>query len=356
MPKPLLSWLASLVANSTAALPAILLVPGICSAAPFYTAIDLGDLPGGLPLTNAAGLNNARQVTGTSNATRGASAYLWDNGVLIDLLAGTGSTFSNGRDINDHGQVIGNDGATPFLWDDGTITPLTDLNGNPFAINNSSQIVGFVIADTAGVPANRAFLWEGGQLSLLPLLPQSNQSIAFDINEAGQIVGGDQSSALLWDTGTVIALPKLAIGGDNEAFGINDLSQAVGRSDGQAVLWEGQAVSGLGILEGFEASTATGINNLGQIVGFSGTRLGAPQRAFVWADESGMLDLNELVRPSIGRILTDAPRINNNGEIIAFSRLPNDIRSFLLVPIPEPAPAFLFAAGLAALAARRRFH
>ncbi len=261
---------------------------------------------------------------------------------------------SNGRDINDLGQAVGNDGAVSFLWEEGTITQLhPGFGGNPLAINDASEVVGFVRADAFGHFGNHAYLWDAGQLTLLPFLSQSNQSIAFDINDLGQVVGGDQISALLWENGSVVALPELGDDpGDHEAFGINDLGQIVGMSSGEAVIWGGGAVTGLGSRPGFALSRATSINNEGQIVGLVDGG-GLNQRAVLWTSDSGMQDLNDLLSGELDFVLTIAQDINDLGQIVVVGRHPSEpainVRSFLLTPIPEPASVLLVGLGLIAL-------
>ena len=74
--------------------------------------IDLGTLPGDVH-SQALGINQRRQVVGTSCTAHFAScrAFLWDNGVLIDLSAsvtGTGlSAALAAQDINDRGVIAG---------------------------------------------------------------------------------------------------------------------------------------------------------------------------------------------------------------------------------------------------------
>src|SRR2546427_12748595 len=86
----------------------------------------------------------------------------------------------------------------------------------------------------------RAFLWQGGTMTDLGGLPGYQFSIAWGINDAGQVVGSSTGAdgmthAVLWEAGVVRDLGNLG-GRATIASGINDAGQAVGVSippDGQ---------------------------------------------------------------------------------------------------------------------------
>ena len=95
----------------------------------------------------------------------------------------------------------------------------------------------------------------------------------------------------------------------------------------------------LGSLGG-TSSRPTAINNGGQIVGTS-TLAGADpqaQRAFLYVNDR-MHDLNDLVAP-LPVVLSEAPKINNRGQIIANgcppAGTPGVCRAYLLTPVTPP--------------------
>jgi probable HAF family extracellular repeat protein len=115
-------------------------------------------------------------------------------------------------------------------------------------------------------------------LGALPGLPDSR---AHGVNELGQVVGFSSSfdpettdeiyESFLYANGVMIDLGVPGEG--NIAYDINDAGQIVGWSAGRAYLYEGGAVTDLNTLipagSGLTLYAATGINNAGQIVGYA---------------------------------------------------------------------------------------
>jgi probable HAF family extracellular repeat protein len=100
-------------------------------------------------------------------------------------LGTLGGFSSEGRGINDRGQVVGysdtptsNGELHGFLWQDGTMTDL-GTNFIPSGINNRGQIVG-----NHRVEAGQVLLWEQGELQQLP-----GFGTASGINDIGKVAG-----------------------------------------------------------------------------------------------------------------------------------------------------------------------
>jgi probable HAF family extracellular repeat protein len=293
---------------------------------------------------------------------------------LIDLGTLPGQEVSVAYSINNNGQIVGYTDKHPeLLVRPNPIATLFDPTGggNNIAlcetvsqarsINNLGQIVGWAY-DGSG--KSRATLFDptgsGNNINLGTL--GGWVSIAYSINNNGQIVGGADGKATLFDPtggGNNIDLGSLG-GGWSEAFSINDFGQIVGQFwvsswESRATLFDptgGGNNIDLGALPGEwrRISLAFSINNLGQIVGT------ADRRAVLFDPTGGgnNIDLNTLIDPSLGWTLTEAYSINDNGWIVGQGFSPDgDEHGYLL--IPEPATLSLFAlAGLAILRKRRK--
>ncbi|MEX0612980.1 MAG: PEP-CTERM sorting domain-containing protein, partial [Pirellulales bacterium] len=110
-----------------------------------------------------------------------------------------------------------------------------------------------------------------------------------------------------------------------------------------AFLYDG-TMHDLGTLGG-TVSTGQGINDSGQVTGWSYTNSG-DRHAFVYAEGSGMVDLNSLIDPLSGWDLILGWAINDAGQITGYGLIAGQPRAFLLTPVPEPASVALLALGL----------
>jgi probable HAF family extracellular repeat protein len=300
---------AGQIAGSVGQARAVLYTPG-------SGVQDLGTLGG--PISIAYGLNELGQVVGASTTALGERhAFLWTPGVgMQDLGTLDGGTSSTARGINDRGQVVGE-----------SVLPRVGPQE----------------------PQTHAFLWtaEEGMQDLGSLGEPLTSSVAYDINNAGQVVGRSfsadppifppndpefRSHAFLWSAGTGMQELGALSGGYSVAYAVNEAGQVVGRSwlatfspapYGQqirAVLWTpGQAVRDLGGLwAGPYNSAAYGINDVGQIVGESDLGIafrGYPVQPFLWTTTDGM----EALSPTTG--LTMARDINNRQQVVGDGRV-----------------------------------
>jgi probable HAF family extracellular repeat protein len=319
----------------------------------------------------ARAINNDGTVVGVAN---GRPFVLKPDGTTTEI--GGGAITANG--INDLGQVVGdavNGGVThAFLSSGDTLTTLGGQYSESHAndINNDGIAVGSVSPTAGG--GQRPVLYDGNATIIVGTLG-GQFGVATAINDARQIVGESDTAngnfhAFLFNNGVINDLGTL--GGDNShASGINEAGHVVGWAqvaDGtpHAFFYNGGALQDLGVLPGFTASWATGINSSGQIVGFLGVvESGATafeQHAFLYED-GVMTDLNTLVDPDSGWILTSALAINDNGEIIGYGTLNGEKQAYRLAlsggsdltpePVPEPTTFALLGVAAAAEGFRR---
>jgi probable HAF family extracellular repeat protein len=236
---------------------------------------DLGDAPGGGDSSVARAINVVGKVVGEGHTAAGLRALLWENGAIKDLGVLPGMTHSWATDVNKQGQIVGycrgraagKDSFRAFLWNN-TFTPaLPDLPGatrhasRAYAISDASRIVGEGVGSDGAI---RALMWHNNAVT--DLMVGAN-SVAYDINEAGQIVGtGGPSGA--------------GVQGHSQAF-----------------LWENFKLTVLA--QDARGAAAYAINERGQVVGSVGSGpLSGGGRAFLWQESDGMVDLNSLIDAS----------------------------------------------------------
>jgi len=345
-----------------------------------YEVIDLGvTLFQSVDRPNPAIASNG--LVGGTNTFPASRAYLWNNGAVqfIDPPNTGFPSATVGYDVNASGAVVGlaawpGNVPRPFVWQGGTLTILPDLlSGVPsvnarvaYGINDAGTVVG----EWERLP----FSFANGTISALALpvnrFGQVGVGGAFDINEQGWAAGyasyPASAGAIVWRAdGSVLDIGTLPLApgwrAEAAARGINDANKVVGSSattlgTGQTVrhafLWDNGSFVDLGALRGPEwNSDARAINDLDQVVGQSaGT-------AFLWTAGEGIRNLNDFIDPASGWVLVDATSINDQGWIVGNGVKDGVNRDFLLlplVPVPEPGPALMLAAGLAAIGLWRR--
>jgi probable HAF family extracellular repeat protein len=189
-------------------------VTGVPPLDPFLwengTMLDLGTLGGAVGFV--IGLNNRGQVIGGSSIIANPGAcfsegdpnchpFLWSQGSLIDLNTSTSGGSPLGVEgINDAGELVGaaafpNAPSDAYLWRNGVAIDLGHLAGDCFSAANAINSYGQVVGNSFSCDDNsyHAFLWENGSIidlnAQIPAESPLQLPLAFDINDRGEIAG-----------------------------------------------------------------------------------------------------------------------------------------------------------------------
>lgn len=193
----------------------------------------LGGLPGASGTTAADAINDSGQAVGFSgvgNSLNVIQATLW-NSTTATTFGVMGGLESVAQGINNSGQIVGElDSRTAIFWDGTTWNVLG--SGSAYDINDSGQIV--------GEDSGTATLWEGTARTVL------GSGIAHAINDSGQIVGQDSGTATLWE-GTA-------------AFDLNSLLDASTIGAGWVLTWASD-INDNGAIVGTASNSRLGIDS-----------------------------------------------------------------------------------------------
>jgi probable HAF family extracellular repeat protein len=342
-----------------------------------YTITDLGNNGATLAAGNAinsqgfvAGYTQINYPPGSSPILKQQAMTSASDGVINLLPTATTEAFG----INDSNEVVGEfqKASTPleaFSYTAGS--GLTDLGtlGVPafnfsiaYGINNAGQIVGISGSLNNGYPY--AFLYTPGAgmtaMYPLPMLLQHGPSQANAINNNGEFTGwyatGTGEHAFVYNIGTA-TMTDIGSPNAQSSFGeaINDAGQVAGyygnsiNDPGHAFLYTpGSGFTELGSLQPSDLVQVDGINDAGQVVGMSG------QTAFLYSATTGMENLNTLIAGSGWRLIS-ATAINNSGQITGEGIDPAGQNvAYVLTPVPEPGIVSLLAGGPLLLLRRRQ--
>ena len=318
-----------------------------------YTITDLGPLAGAP--TYAMAINENGVIAGYAQPDgSSARAWIWKNGVGLTDVGSFGGLDNRGLFVGPDDRLYGTsqDGSgvtRGFVWNGVTLADLGSIApGDPVfpqGVNASGTIAGYTT--TGG--NTFAFRLSGGTmtaLGTLPGAPMPASSSAYDINDAGQIVGVASwnlggTRAFRTDAGGMLVSLGTLGANDSFAYAISAGGDVVGDSVTGAnathafLFTDAGGMKDLGVLTGGTESHAYGINDMGDIVGSASDSVGN-MRAILWRSGSGMRDINDLIPPNSGAVVTDARDINGSGDIVGFGTIGGAEHAFLIEPFTGP--------------------
>lgn len=293
----------------------------------------------------ARGINQSGQVMG-SYWTPGQTElrlFTYSLGTGMADLGPAPATFMYARGINDAGQLVAY-GSAERAWRYTPGVGYESVGGNDDAeglgINNRGQVTGWATVD--GV--SRVFRHTDGVG-----FEDLGQGRGWGINDSGAITGDSQGNVILYQDGIGMTVLFPGVG-----RAINNHGTIAGETfltgSEQAFLY---ANGSFRFLESFGGpSQVWGLNNDNEVVG--NTRIGEQVRAFLWREQNGMQDLNDLLPPDSGWTLSGAFGINDAGQIVGDGSFNGRSTAFLLNPVPEPSTWALLLLGTGALFFLRR--
>jgi probable HAF family extracellular repeat protein len=315
-----------------------------------YQIIDLGAIA---PAVYAYDINNHSQVVGEMSWSGSSVAFVQSGAGAPQPIPGTPDRlWSYANRINELGQATGRCGANAALWKNGIMVNLGTLPGGYSSYGRGINDNGQVVGDSTNTDYKyHAFLWDS-----VHGMQDIGVGTAYDINNAGQVVGYNWPSAFIWDaehgTQTVDGVARLyAINNRGDSAGITNHSTSL-------VRWRDGTLMPLQTPESTYYTQAGDINELGQSVGFAHNGYDIP---VVW-DAAG----------NVQRLPTfywwgseQACGINDQGQIVGYVVYdmltgPHGVpeipvyHAVLWQPVPEPSALVVLACGLASFSGLRR--
>ena len=244
---------------------------------------------------------------------------------VINLAPNAASAVAYGISNNGHVAVTTDTGAAVYF--NGKLTPL-NIKGAAYDVNDAGQVVGLDSTDANKVVA---FVWQNGVETKIPTLG-GKLAGAEAINSKGDVVGyaflsNGAEHAFLYSASTkkTTDLGTLPGGAYSIALGINDSGQIIGNSGvtgGQqhGFFYSNGVMHDLGLLPGGSSGSAYhGITNSGLIAGDSATSGNANYHVYTSQAGGALKDLG--TAPNATDIF--ALDINAGGTIVGRTFVPN---------------------------------
>ena len=338
-------------------LAALLFISATCTFAASITySVSAYQLPAGTNTDSLTGINNSGQAVGyaLNTSTSVFEAFIATTSGDT-LVASPDGSSADAFGINSSGVIAGFYGNSPVAGFFGTGSGSTAVplpagysgGTNAYDINDAGQVVGTGI----GQP----FVYSNGTSTVVPLPTGFSGGGGFAINSSGQVAGygsnpSSNSQAFIGDTSGSTAIPLPTGFTSTRGYAINDSGQIAGygkNSSNQNQAYIGTTAGSTAIPLPTGATFATAmygsLNNSGEVVGAS-----APG-GWIWDATDGTQLLTSLV--PTGWTVTSAISVSDTGLILAQGKFNNGATQYLeLSPnvssaTPEPGAIGLMISG-----------
>jgi probable HAF family extracellular repeat protein len=317
-----------------------------------WTVRDLGTLPGGGG-SFATAINNHGEIVGAAvNSAGQQRAVVFQPSSVFEIPTAAGFGGSVANDINDNRLVVGQSPTGGFTYPLGGSVSSLGASTGAYAVNKFNDVGGYQWTSSS---TQKALIWWGGGGAppfYIGVIGSGNSSTTRDVADGKGAAGSSRYNkglpyhhAFLWINGTMMDLGTL--GGPQSAadslvvlhwpqswpYGATHVVgyAEVPSLDIHAFHWNSGTMTDLGTLPGDYESRALNINRNKIAVGYSKKASGT--RAVMWYTWGPtIIDLNTLLPPGSGWVLTMAYGINDLGEIVGAGLHGGVLRGFALTP------------------------
>lgn len=326
-----------------------------------YLIVDLGVVNVGDSASQGFGMSPGGVATGRSFGNPTQAFYWTDGGGLVGLPNLPTRPFGVGNDAADNGVVVGTGATTsfgssplPLIWQSGLVSQLPLPVGETFGRANGVNAATVAVGSVGSGSGERGVIYSGGNATIITAATPTGctMTTAFKINDAGLVVGTgiDPNNAarnvgFVYDSILGQAFEVGALPGFNGALAF-DVSNA-GHVVGSSMLNQGSGLpfvwtAGGGMVEiplpaGTSTGSGRGVNAAGLVVGNAGGVFSVP-----WLYDGAQTHrLQDLVDPASGWDLSmntssSALGVSESGAIVGTGIHNGQTRAYVMIPVGAP--------------------
>lgn len=333
---------------------------------PVYEIVDLGVIDPGDAGSQGAAMSPGGIGVGRTLGVSNQGWFGTFDGGLTPLPNLAGRPFGVANDANDSGVVVGTgaqtffgSGALPLIWNNGAVSQLSLPAGEVVGRANGVNSDGTVVGSFDGGSAEQAAIWIAGVPQFITATGPGGTTMttAFKINDSGLVVGNgtDPSNAarnvpLVYNAGSGVMIEIPALPGRNGglAFDVSNAGHVVGsmqQNQGAGVPFIWSAASGtvaIPLPAGASQGSARGVNSDGWAVGVASTAFAVP---FLY-DGTTTYHMQDLLPSGTPWDLSTNTSsavlgIAEDGTVVGTGVLGGEVRAFIARLVDDGCPADL---------------